>query len=194
MVFENGSKQAYIKFADYERNMTMKMILETERLYLREMEQSDFDSLCKILKDEETMYAYEGAFNDAEVQEWLDKQFSRYDKYGFGLWAVILKKTGVMIGQCGLTMQQWKEKELLEIGYLFQRSYWHKGYATEAAKACKKYAFEVLNADEVCSIIRDTNIASQNVAIRNGMIATDTWIKHYRGVDMPHNSYVIQKK
>ncbi len=194
MVFENGSKQAYIKFADYERNMTMKMILETERLYLREMEQSDFDSLCKILKDEETMYAYEGAFNDAEVQEWLDKQFSRYDKYGFGLWAVILKKTGVMIGQCGLTMQQWKEKELLEIGYLFQRSYWHKGYATEAAKACKKYAFEVLNADEVCSIIRDTNIASQNVAIRNGMIATDTWIKHYRGVDMPHNCYVIQKK
>lgn len=172
----------------------MKMILETERLYLREMEQSDFDSLCKILKDDETMYAYEGAFNDAEVQEWLDKQFSRYDKYGFGLWAVILKKTGVMIGQCGLTMQQWKEKELLEIGYLFQRSYWHKGYATEAAKACKKYAFEVLNADEVCSIIRDTNIASQNVAIRNGMIATDTWIKHYRGVDMPHNCYVIQKK
>lgn len=194
MVFENGSKQAYIKFADYERSMIMKMILETERLYLREMEQSDFDSLCKILKDDETMYAYEGAFNDAEVQEWLDKQFSRYDKYGFGLWAVILKKTGVMIGQCGLTMQQWKEKELLEIGYLFQRSYWHKGYATEAAKACKKYAFEVLNADEVCSIIRDTNIASQNVAIRNGMIATDTWIKHYRGVDMPHNCYVIQKK
>ncbi len=194
MVFENGSKQAYIKFADYERSMIMKMILETERLYLREMEQSDFDSLCKILKDDETMYAYEGAFNDAEVQEWLDKQFLRYDKYGFGLWAVILKKTGVMIGQCGLTMQQWKEKELLEIGYLFQRSYWHKGYATEAAKACKKYAFEVLNADEVCSIIRDTNIASQNVAIRNGMIATDTWIKHYRGVDMPHNCYVIQKK
>ena len=194
MVFENGSKQAYIKFADYERSMTMKMILETERLYLREMEQSDFDSLCKILKDEETMYAYEGAFNDAEVQEWLDKQFSRYDKYGFGLWAVILKKTDVMIGQCGLTMQQWKEKELLEIGYLFQRSYWHKGYATEAAKACKKYAFEVLNADEVCSIIRDTNIASQKVAIRNDMIATDTWTKHYRGVDMPHNCYVVQRK
>ena len=43
------------------------MILETERLYLREMEQSDFESLCKILKDEETMYAYEGAFNDAEA-------------------------------------------------------------------------------------------------------------------------------
>lgn len=170
------------------------MIFETERLYLREMEQSDFEGLCKILKDEETMYAYEGAFNDTEVQEWLDKQLSRYHKYGFGLWAVVLKETGEMIGQCGLTMQQWKNQELLEIGYLFQRLYWHKGYAVEAAKACKKYAFEVLNADEVCSIIRDTNIASQKVAIRNDMVAADTWTKHYRGVDMPHCRYVVRKE
>lgn len=170
------------------------MILETERLYLREMEQSDFESLCKILKDEETMYAYEGAFNDAEVQEWLDRQISRYQKYGFGLWAVVLKETDEMIGQCGLTMQPWKEKELLEIGYLFQRLYWHKGYATEAAKACKKYAFEVLNADEVYSIIRDTNVASQKVAVRNSMIVTDSWTKYYRGVDMLHDCYVVRKK
>lgn len=170
------------------------MILETERLSLREMEQYDFESLCKILKDEQTMYAYEGSFNNAEVQEWLDKQRARYHKYGFGLWAAVLKETGEMIGQCGLTMQQWKDTELLEIGYLFQRIYWHRGYATEAAKACKKYAFEVLKAKEVCSIIRDTNTASQKVAIRNGMILMDTWTKHYRGVDMPHYCYVIHKE
>lgn len=85
-------------------------------------------------------------------------------------------------------------QELLEIGYLFQRSYWHKGYATEAAKACKKYAFEVLNADTVCSIIRDSNVPSQNVAIRNGMAVTDKWTKHYRGVDMPHYCYVVQRQ
>ena len=166
------------------------MIFETERLYLREMNQSDFDSLCKILQDEETMIAYEGAFSDSEVQEWLDRQISRYQKWGFGLWAVILKQTNEMIGQCGLTMQPWKDKEVLEIGYLFDRAYWHKGYAIESAMACKKYAFEILKADEVCSIIRDTNIASQNVAIRNGMTIVDTWTKHYRGVDMPHFCYV----
>lgn len=154
------------------------MILKTERLYLREMNQADFNSLCEILQDEDTMYAYEGAFSDNEVQEWLDKQISRYQKWKFGLWAVILKETNKMIGQCGLTMQPWKEKEVLEIGYLFNRSYWHKGYATEAAKACKKYAVEILKADEVCSIIRDTNIASQNVAVRNGMTITDIWTKH----------------
>ena len=66
------------------------MILETERLYLREMNQSDFKALSKILQDEETMYAYEGAFNDEEVQEWLDRQISRYHKWDFGLWAVVL--------------------------------------------------------------------------------------------------------
>lgn len=169
------------------------MILETERLYLRKMNQADFKSLCKIMQDEKTMYAYEGAFSDAEVWEWLDRQILRYQKWGFGLWAVILKDTNEMIGQCGLTMQPWKDEEVLEIGYLFEKSYWHKGYATEAAKACKKYAFEILKADEVCSIIRDTNIASQNVAIRNGMTMRDTWVKHYRGVEMPHYRYVVNR-
>lgn len=167
-----------------------KRICETERLYLREMMPSDFAALCKILQDEKAMYAYEGAFGDEEVKEWLGRQLSRYQRWGFGLWAVVLKETGEMIGQCGLTMQPWKERELLEIGYLFQRAFWHKGYATEAAKACKDYAFEVLDAREVCSMIRDTNIASKKVAVRNGMVKVDTWVKHYRGIDMPHERYV----
>ena len=169
------------------------MILETERLYFREMNQGDFVSLCEILQDERTMYAYEGAFSGQEVQEWLDRQLSRYEKWDFGLWAVILKETDKMIGQCGLTMQPWKESEVLEIGYLFNRLYWHRGYATEAARACKKYAFETLGTSEVCSIIRDTNLASQNVAVRNGMTKTDSWTKHYRGIDMPHDRYVARR-
>lgn len=169
------------------------MILETERLYLREMKQSDFHSLCKTLQDEKAMYAYEGAFCDIEVQEWLDRQMRRYQKWHFGLWAAVLKETNEMIGQCGLTMQPWKNEEVLEIGYLFERQYWNKGYATEAAQACKKYAFEVLKADEVCSIIRDTNIASQKVAVKNGMTMVDTWVKHYRGIDMPHYRFVVRR-
>lgn len=173
--------------------MNEKVILETKRLLLREMNESDFDALCKILCDEETMYAYEGAFSNEEVQEWLDRQLSRYREFGFGLWAVVLKETGMMIGQCGLTMQPWKNAEVLEIGYLFQRRFWHNGFATEAAIACKKYAFEVLKADEVCSIIRDTNIPSQRVAERNGMTKKDAWTKHYRGVDMPHFRFVAYR-
>lgn len=167
------------------------MILETERLYMREMEHSDFSALCRMLQDEEVMYAYEGAFTDDEAKEWLDKQICRYREFGFGLWAVILKETDEMIGQCGITMQTWKDRQLLEIGYLFQKAFWHMGYATEAAKACKLYAFHNLKADEVFSIIRDTNTASRNVAVRNGMTDIDTWVKHYKGVDMPHILYSV---
>lgn len=167
------------------------MVLETERMYLRELNQGDFDGLCRMLKDPEVMYAYNGAFSDGEAQAWLDRQILRYQRWGFGLWAAIRKETDMLIGQCGLTMQPWRDGEVLEIGYLFCRAFWHQGYATEAARACKKYAFESLGAEEVCSIIRDTNTASKNVAMRNGMKLRDHWTKHYRGVDMPHSRYVV---
>ena len=119
------------------------------------------------------MYAYEGAFSDTEVQEWLDRQIARYQKWKFGLWAVILKENEEMIGQCGLTMQPWKDKEVLEIGYLFNRAYWHKGYATEAVKVCKKYAFEILQADEVCSMLSPLDCLSAKAggAVNGGAYA-----------------------
>lgn len=157
------------------------------------MTQKDMPVLKAILQDEETMYAYNGAFSDAETQEWLDKQLVRYRQHGVGLWAVILKETDEMIGQCGILVQPWKGEEVLEISYLFRRDHWHQGYATEAVQGCKAYAFEDLGAQKVCSIIRDTNIASQNVAKRNGMKIVDHCIKHYKGVDMPHDMFAVQK-
>jgi RimJ/RimL family protein N-acetyltransferase len=160
---------------------------------LREMTQEDLPSLRLILQDDVVMVAYEGAFSDDEVQKWLDRQLERYREDGFGLWAVILKETGTMIGQCGLTMQDCNGRKVLEIGYLFQKAYWHCGYATEAAIACKEYAFNHLQAKEVYSVIRDTNIPSQNVARRNGMTCIDRFIKHYRGVDMPHLVFCISQ-
>lgn len=170
-------------------------MLESERLFFRKLTKEDFPALCKILQDDDVMYAYEGKFNDKEVAEWLDRQLWRYEnENGHGLYAVILKENGELIGQCGLTLQDYKEKRVLEIGYLFQKKYWHKGYATEAAKAWKMYAFEVLGEKEVYSVIRDTNIASQKVAERNGMIKADTFVKHYRGVDMPHYLYTAKNE
>ncbi|MEG2687414.1 MAG: GNAT family N-acetyltransferase [Christensenellaceae bacterium] len=135
----------------------------------------------------------EGAFSDDETQNWLDKQLCRYREDGFGLYAVILKETGEMIGQCGLTIQDYNHEKVVEIGYLFQKAYWHKGYAIEAASACKEYAFTVFGIDEVFSMIRDTNIASQKVTMRNGMERMDTLVKHYRGVEMPHYGFLIKR-
>lgn len=170
------------------------MITETGRLSLRPMTQADFPALCRILQDPEVMYAYEGAFSDEEVQTWLDRQLQRYRDNGFGLWAVVLKENGELIGQCGITWQDYNGRQVLEVGYLFQKAYWHQGYATEAARACRDYAFARLQADEVFSIIRDTNTASRNVAIRNGMRPVGNLTKFYRGVTMPHVVYAISRK
>ena len=169
------------------------MILETERLALREMTQDDYPALCAILQDPEVMTAYEHAFSDEEVQRWLDQQIHRYRQDGFGLWAVLLKSTGDMIGQCGITMQDWDGQWVLDVGYLFRKDCWHKGYATEAAVACKQYAFQTLKADRIYSIIRDTNLPSQKVAMRNGMSICGQFVKHYYGVDMPHLVFCAAK-
>lgn len=167
------------------------IVIETPRLLLREMTPADRPALCRILQDSEVMYAYNGPFSDEEVDEWLERQLARYRQYGYGLWAVVLKATGEMIGQCGLTLQQWNGREMLEAGYLFQRSHWHQGYATEAAGACMDYAFGTLNSPLICSIIRNNNLPSQQVALRNGMSRqAGVMVKHYRGVEMPHWLFV----
>lgn len=172
-----------------------RTIIETPRLLLREMTPADRPDLCMILQDKEVMYAYNGPFSDEEVNGWLERQTGRYREWGYGLWAVVLKQTGEMIGQCGVTRQLWNGEEMLEVGYLFRHSHWHQGYATEAARACMEYAFDVLGASEVCSIIRDNNIPSQRVALRNGMRkAEGVMVKHYRGAEMPHWLYLTTRE
>lgn len=172
----------------------MKPILQTSRLLLREMTEDDLPALRSILQDPQVMYAYEHAFSEEEVRAWLAKQRRRYAEDGFGLWAMVLRQTGAMIGQCGLTWQDRGDgTQCVEVGYLLQRAFWHQGYATEAATACKAYAFQELGLDEVCSIIRDNNLASQAVARRNGMIVTGRLVKHYYGMDMPHLVFSVRR-
>src|SRR5690554_971552 len=144
----------------------MREIIETERTILRELTQNDYWDLCEIMQDAETMYAYAHAFTDAEVHNWLNRQIERYEKHGFGLWAVIEKQTQSFIGQVGLTYQDVEGKQELEIGYLLKRKYWHKGYATESAIACRDYAFNCLAKNRVVSIIRDTTGALASVVNR----------------------------
>ena len=187
------------------------IILETERLVLREMTLADLPETRKIVCDEQTMYAWEGAWSERENQEALEKQMRAYRQDGFGRWAVVLKTAGEFtglkaageftglkaagefVGMCGLQWSETDEGRVLEIGYLFNRAHWRNGYATEAAIACKRYAFDILKAGEVFSLIRDTNIASMNVAIRNGMLVRRRFNKHYRGVDMPHYVFSARK-
>lgn len=96
------------------------IILQTPRLVLRQMTQDDLPALKRTLQDPVAMTAYEHAFSDQESQDWLDRQLARYDRDGFGLWAVASRETGEWLGQCGISMQDWNGVLLPEVGYLFE--------------------------------------------------------------------------
>ena len=79
----------------------MKIIIETERLILREYTKDDFDALYKLLSDPITMKHYPKPYDENGTRRWLDWSFDNYNKYGFGLWAAEIKETGEFIGDCG---------------------------------------------------------------------------------------------
>lgn len=145
------------------------MKLETERLILRDMTEDDFDALYAILSDAETMQHYPAPFGKERVRAWIERNRERYRTDGFGLWAVVLKETGEVIGDCGLTLQNIHGKMLPEIGYHIRKDLWRKGYAGEAAAECMRFAFEALRMPTVYSYMKYTNAASYGVAVKNGM-------------------------
>ncbi|MDR3175648.1 MAG: GNAT family N-acetyltransferase [Desulfovibrio sp.] len=176
-----------------DNHVNGKTVIETERLILREMVMEDLPAICEIVRDERTMYAWNGAWSEEEAVEGLEKQIRGYRENGFGRWLVVLKETGRVIGICGLMWWDTDKDRVLEIGYMFNRLFWNEGYAAEAAIACKRYAFDILNHDEVYSIIKYDNYASMNVAIRNGMLVRGRYTQHYKGEDMPHYIFAARK-
>ena len=147
----------------------MKTILETKRLILREMTDDDFESLKKVITDPLNMkYCYTEP-NDEYVLKWLNWCKDSYAKNGFGLWAVVLKETGEMIGDTGVSMQFIDEAWRPEIGYHLRIDQHNKGYGKEAALAVRDYFFNHFSFDEVSSYMEKDNIAPCNIAEANGM-------------------------
>ncbi len=145
------------------------MNVETQRLVLRELVMDDLEALHFILSDPETMKHYPEPFTREKTKRWIEWNLENYSTYGFGLLAVILKNDNLFIGDCGITMQKIDGDLVPEIGYHINKAYTGKGYATEAAQACRDYAFEVLQLQKVYSYMKYTNISSQKVAQKNGM-------------------------
>ena len=149
--------------------VSVRKFLETERLYLREMDRSDDDALYRVLADPVTMRHYPYAFDEQRVKDWIERNVNRYREHGFGLWAVCLKETGEMIGDCGLTMQRIKGEMLPEIGYHIRRDCQRKGYAREAAKAVRDWAFRNTDHPALYSYCKYTNEPSIRTAESIGM-------------------------
>ncbi len=144
-------------------------IIETERLYLRELTMEDKEEWAKVLSDVESMRFYPHPFSEKEVENWINWNIDNYKKYKHGLWAVILKDGDIFLGDCGITIQNIDGEVVPEMGFHIIKDYCKKGYATEAAIACKKYAFEVLNYEKLYSYTILENIPSQKVAQKVGM-------------------------
>ena len=145
------------------------MVLETDRLILREYAAEDFAALFEIVSDRETMQHYPAQLDEDKTRRWIQWNLDNYNKYGFGLWALVLKETGEFIGDCGITIQNIDGEMLPEIGYHIHKNYWRKGFAKEAAMAVRDWVFLNTQYDTVYSYIKYTNIGSYSTASANGM-------------------------
>lgn len=154
---------------NYIRSRMGNVILETERLALREFTAQDVDSLSKVLSDPDTMRFYPAPLSRDQVAEWIERNQNRYRAHGHGLWAMILKSDGELVGDCGVTRQTVEGAEELEIGYHVRRDVWGNGYAPEGAAACRDWGFARLNAACLISLVRVGNTPSRRVAEKIGM-------------------------
>lgn len=165
-------------------------ILETSRLILREFRLDDDDALARVISDAETMRYYPAPYDRAGVEQWIGRNLCRYAEHGHGLWAMVLKSSEEMIGDCGLTVQEVDAVDEIELGYHLRRDLWGHGLASEAARACRDWGFERLPVDRIISLIRPENVPSRRVAERNGMTVWKEVV--WRG--LPHLVYAVGRK
>ena len=151
------------------------MVIETEHLLLREMTEDDFPALYKVLADSDRMKHYPYVFDENRVRNWISRNIERYRVFGFGLWAVRLKATGEMIGDCGLTLQLIDGRIKPEIGYHIRANKQRNGYAKEAAIAVRDWTFNNTPFQIVYSYMKYTNEPSVKTAISYGCKQVDEY-------------------
>ena len=158
------------------------MRLETDRLILREMNPDDYDALYAVLADSDSMQHYPYAFDEKRVRDWIQRNMERYGIFGFGLWAVCLKETGEMIGDCGLTMQMIHGAVKPEIGCHIRRDMQRKGYAKEAAAAVRDWTFGHTPFQKIYAYMKFTTVPSARTAQSWGCRLVDEYQDEANGI------------
>lgn len=167
------------------------VFLSTPRLHLRHFHILDADALYRVFGDPEVMRFGDGPQTRQWVQSWLETCLEHhFSKWGFGAYAVVQNEN--VIGYCGLFFfPDIAGQPEVEIGYRLERSAWGQGYATEAARAVRDYAFATLGIGRVIALIDPANLASIRVAEKLGM--------HYEkevmlaGYTHPDHVYVVTR-
>src|SRR5690242_15037937 len=142
-------------------------VAETERLRLREQVPGDLEFFADMLGDPDTLIHWPRPLTRAEAEGWIAQNQRRYAENGMGWWAVELKATGELLGDCGIAPYTIDGVPEVELGYHFHRRNWGNGYATEAARACVELA-QQRGLTRLIAMILPANTASQRVAARVG--------------------------
>ena len=161
-------------------------IIECDHFYLREYQESDYADLSAIYQDAENMKYFGAPYDDKMMRRLIDWTMNNYKKYGFGFWAIIDKKSGAFIGDCGLSMQNIDGEWLPEIGYHINLKYNNMGYASEAAKLVKEYIFKNYCYNSLYGYTTEDNIASVKVMIKNDM-------SFFKSFTKDNEKYVVYK-
>ena len=155
--------------------------IETARLLLRPMVAEDTHALLAIFADPLVMASFGVAcFDDQQMAAWVQRNLDHQAQFGYGLFAVILKENGVLIGDCGLECLTVADQVEVELGYDVRSDYWRQGLATEAAAAVRDYALHTLHLPRLISLIREGNDASRRVAEKIGMHLEATFARQGR--------------
>jgi RimJ/RimL family protein N-acetyltransferase len=134
------------------------------------MQAADLDALLCIFADPKVMAAFNHPpFDRQQMAQWLQRNLGHQAEHGYGLFSVILKANGLLIGDCGLEVMEVDGRPVAELGYDFRSNYWNQGFATEAAAAVRDYALNILKLPHLISLIRIGNGASRRVAEKIGM-------------------------
>lgn len=144
------------------------VILETERLLLRESVEDDAQDFFDLTNDPEVMkYTGDVVFKSVEETRNLIRNYEDYQKNSYGRWTTILKATNEIIGWCGL--KYIKEIDETDLGFRFKKKYWNKGYATEASRACLELGFNIHKLSQIVGQVYKDHAASQRVLTKVGM-------------------------
>ena len=168
------------------------IVLDTSRLALRHLQDADADAMFRVFGDAEVMRFGDGVQTIERVHAWLRHAQDSYRERGFGPWAVVEKRSGDVIGYCGLFyFDDVGGQAEVEIGYRLARAHWGRGYATEAVAAVRDYPFGTLCLPRLIAMIDPGNVASIRVAEKVGLrYEKDVMLAGY---DHPDHVYALAR-
>lgn len=147
----------------------MATILTTPRLTLRELELSDLAFVEAMLSHPEVMHFFPRCLTRAESEDWIRRQRDHYARDGHGYWLALETASGEPVGQAGVVRVEVEGIAQPALGYIVHRPHWRRGYATEAARACRDHQFDTLGRERLITLVRPENLPSLGVARKIGM-------------------------